>query len=244
MNRAPLPYRFTLTHPSAPPPLPKRWRRQSTLPPGAPVVLPPGVPLIFDARLALARLWQIYRRFVQYEGRPESYRWRSEPMPAVVKELARDCGIEIGPWPGRIVTRCPNCEAEVYLLRGAREGWVCRCCYPARWCQLEVSLGAYAMGLRIGLGGRQMVRRRRRLMKALARIATRARRPRDLVLLAAGAALIQYSPHWRRQPPHTRLPPCRSQGGPFLRAAAPHYLSAVVDTLLHPDAFYCRFAGS
>ena len=74
----------------------RRWRRQTRFPPGAPVVVPLPVPLIWDARLASARLWQLYRRLIQVPTLPEGFRWRSEAMPAVVKELAKDCRIEIG----------------------------------------------------------------------------------------------------------------------------------------------------
>ena len=63
---------------------------------------------MWDARLALARLWQVYRQVIQAPTLPDGYRWRSQPMPAVVKELARDCRIVIGPWPGRVVKPCRN----------------------------------------------------------------------------------------------------------------------------------------
>src|SRR2546422_770501 len=50
---------------ASPPPSPRQSRRPTTLPPGASVVVPPGVPLVWDARLALARLWQVYRQVIQ-----------------------------------------------------------------------------------------------------------------------------------------------------------------------------------
>jgi hypothetical protein len=75
-------------------------------------------------------------------------------MPAVVRALAVDAGVIVGPQPNRVVTTCPSCRAEVYLLRATPSGWGCRHCVPERLCQLEVSLGAYAMGLAIGLTGR------------------------------------------------------------------------------------------
>lgn len=61
-----------------------------------PAVMPLPVPLMWDARLAFARLWQLYRRLIQVLTLPDSFRWRSEPMPPIVKELATDCRIEIG----------------------------------------------------------------------------------------------------------------------------------------------------
>jgi hypothetical protein len=204
--------------------------------------VPPAVPLIYDARLALARLWQVYRRWIEAPALDYGYRWRSQPMPAVVKQLAEDCRIMIGPWPGRVVTRCPSCRMEVYLLRGTPDGWECRWCHGQRWDQLEVSLGAYAMGLRIGLGGRPMVQRRHRLMRAVARLAMRAQAARDLWLLAAGSALIGYSPHWRRYHPRAGEAGRRGKATTLLRVVGPDYLPSLIDTLLHPDAFHGRFA--
>ena len=103
--------------------LSSRPRRQTPLPPGAPVVVPPGIPLVYDARLAVGRLWQVYRRMIQAPLLVDGYRWRSAPMPPVVKQLAQDCRIEIGPWPGRVVTPCPTCGAPVYRLLESRHGW-------------------------------------------------------------------------------------------------------------------------
>src|SRR6266852_820805 len=73
----------------------RRRRRQTRFPPGAPVVVPPAVlPLIWDARLALARLWQLYRRLIQAPTLLDGFRWRSGAMPPIVKELAKGCRIE------------------------------------------------------------------------------------------------------------------------------------------------------
>src|SRR5437870_13761981 len=65
---------------------PGRHWRLSRLPPGAPVVIPDGLPLFWDARLAFARLCQVYRRVIQAPTLPDGYRWRSGRLPAVVKE--------------------------------------------------------------------------------------------------------------------------------------------------------------
>src|SRR5262245_62525319 len=128
---------------------------------------PPGIPLLWDARFALSRVWQLYRRLVQAPTLPDGFRWRSQPIPALVKELAKDARVLVGPQPNRVVTICPACRAEVYLLRATANGWGCRRCVPERLRQLEVSLGGYAMGLAIGLTGRPMVRRRVRLLRRL-----------------------------------------------------------------------------
>ena len=103
---------------------PGRHWRLSRLPPGAPVVVPDGLPLFWDARLAFARLCQVYRRVIQAPTLPDGYRWRSGRLPAVVKELARDCRITVGPWPSRVVTRCPTCGAEAYLLPTRHGAWL------------------------------------------------------------------------------------------------------------------------
>ena len=233
----------SLTRLGAPLPPGRHWRRPTRLPPGAPVVIPDGLPLFWDARLAFARLCQIYRRVIQAPTLPDRYRWRSGRLPAVVKELARDCRITVGPWPSRVVTRCPTCGAEVYLLRGTARGWGCRRCYADRWSQLEVCLGTYAMGLQIGLRGRPMVRRQRRLIRALARLGHSVRSARGVWLLAAGTALLENSPHWPRRHPRAGEPRCPRDPGPLLRKIGPHFLTAVIDQTLHPTAFFQRFSA-
>ena len=220
---------------------PRMLRRQSLLPPGAPVRALPGVPAIYDARLALARLWQLYRRVIQAPTLPDGYRWRSEPMPTVVKNLAQDCGLMIGPSRGRIVTTCPSCGHEVYLLRATSYGWACRWCHGERWDQREIMFGSYVMGLRIGLGGRIMRRRRDRIARALLKTLREGRSARDLVILALGGSLMEYSPHWRRCSPGSRAAFTKAPG-PVLRRVQSHVLPVMIDQLLHPAAYRRRFA--
>jgi hypothetical protein len=213
-------------------------RRQTTLAPTAPIVLPPGIRLAYDARLALGRLWQLYRRIIQAPSLPDGYRWRSDPMPQAVRDLAADCGLTVGPNPGRVVVNCPRCHAQVYVLRGSGYGWACRRCDGQRWPQLEVSLATYGMGLVVGFRGRPMVLRRNRLMVALRRCAVRPRRYDDLVLLALGAPLLQFSPHWPRRRRDGRRP---GPPNPLLRRLGTLCIEATIDNLLHATAFFERF---
>lgn len=194
--------------------------------------------LSYDARLALGRLWQLYRRIIQAPSLPDGYRWRSAPMPQAVRDLAADCGLILGPKAGRVVVECPCCHAHAYVLRAAFYGWACRRCYGQRWTQLDVSLATYAMGLRIGYRGRPMVLRRRRIMLALHRRALATRTYDDLVLLAFGPQLLKFSPHWprRRRDGRPSGPP-----SPFIRRLGSIYIHAAIDNLLHPAAFYTRF---
>jgi len=89
-----------------------------------------------------------------------------------------------------------------------------------------------------------MVQRRTRILMSLARLASRARTVKDIWLLAAGGVLIQYSPHWRRYHPRAGLPRHPRGQGPVMRALGPLCLSAVVETSLHPDAYFQRFAAT
>jgi hypothetical protein len=216
-------------------------RRLSILAPGIPLESWPwGIPVIYDARLALARVWQLYRRLVQAPTLPDGFRWRSQPMPAVVKELAGDAGIRIGPQPHRVVTTCPSCRAEVYLLRATPSGWGCRRCIPERLHQLDVSCGGYAMGLAIGLTGRPLVRRRNRLLRRLYAGIQSGRVLDELVTRTSGAWLLSFSPHWQRARPGSR--PEGYEPGPLMRQLGPIVVQVAIEELLHPCAFYQRFA--
>ena len=203
---------------------------------------PPGIPLVWDARIALARVWQLYRCLVQAPTLPDGFRWRSKPMPAVVRALAVDAGVLVGPQPTRVVTTCPVCRAEVYRLLGTANGWGCRHCVPERLSQIEVSLGGYAMGLAVGLTGRAMVRRRNRLLRHLLLCSQSAPVLDQLVTYASGASLLTYSPHWRRGRPGSR--PGGDEPGPLMRLLGPIMVQVAIEELLHPRAFYQRFADS
>jgi hypothetical protein len=163
-------------------------------------------------------------------------------MPALVKELAKDAGICIGPPPNRVVTTCPACRSEVYRLWATPNRWGCRRCVPERLRQLEVSLGAYAMGLAIGLTGRPMVRRRNHLLQHLLVCAQSGAVLDQVVTRTSGAWLLSFSPHWRRARPGSR--PGGYEPGPLMRLLGPIVVQVAIEELLHPGAFYQRYAGS
>jgi hypothetical protein len=176
---------------------------------------------------------------VQAPSLPDGFRWRSKPMPQVVRDLAADCGLTIGPTAGRVVVQCPRCRADAYVLRGTLYGWTCRRCHGQRWSQFEVSMATYAMGLRIGYRGRPMMLRHCRLAAALQQVALTGRSIKDVWLLAQGAALLQYSPHWQRR---RRDGLSRQPFSPIMLTCGPRYIAAVIDSMLHPAAFFERFA--
>jgi hypothetical protein len=163
-------------------------------------------------------------------------------MPTVVRALALDAGILVGPQPNRVVTTCPACQAEVYRLWATANGWGCRHCVAERLRQLEVSLGGYAMGLAIGLTGRPMVRRRNHLLRRLYAGIQSGRVFDQVVTRTSGAWLLSFSPHWRRARPGTR--PGGHGPGPVMRLLGPTVVQVAIEELLHPRAFYQRFAGS
>jgi hypothetical protein len=83
-----------------------------------------------------------------------------------------------------------------------------------------------------------MVLRRHRLMVALYRCGVRPRRYDDLVLLALGAPLLQFSPHWPRRRRDGRPPGPLS---PLMRRLGTIAIETTIDSLLHPTAFLERF---
>ena len=92
----------------------KAWRRQSFLRPGAPVVVPPGIPLIYDARLALARLWQVYRRIIQAPTLPDG-----SPN---LENVNRHAGFPAAPAPllcDVTTNKGDSCIVDVFDLRVA-----------------------------------------------------------------------------------------------------------------------------
>jgi len=181
-------------------------RRQSALAPGTPFVLPPGIPLAYDARLALGRLWQLYRRIIQAPSLPDGFRWRSDPMPQAVRDLAADCGLTVGANPGRVVLRCPRCRRDVYVLRAIGDDWACRRCDRQRWSQIEVSAATYAMGIRIGYRGRPMREATNRQVLGTTRAGDRGRTG-DLVLGKRSRPVhppIRHHPMRERSSPNAR----------------------------------------
>jgi hypothetical protein len=116
-------------------------------------------------------------------------------MPLAVRNLAADCGLTLGPSRGRVVVDCPRCPAQAYALRGSGV----RVGLPTLRQGTLDSGGGVDGNLRHGsphrYRGRPMVLRRHRLMVALYRWGVRPRGYDDLVLLALGAPLLQFSPH-------------------------------------------------
>jgi hypothetical protein len=108
--------------------------------------------------------------------------------------------------------------------------------------QLEVSLGGYAMALAIGLTGRPMVRRRNRLLRQLYAGIQSGSVLDELVTRTSGAWLLSFSPHWRRARPGSR--PEGYEPGPLMRLLGPIMVRVAIEELLHPRAFYQRYAGS
>src|SRR5262249_25476473 len=66
--------------------------------------------------LALRRLRQLYRRIIQAPSLPDGHRWRSDPMPQAVRDLAADCGLTIGE-PGATPSDCRTAgDAPTYSV--------------------------------------------------------------------------------------------------------------------------------
>jgi hypothetical protein len=97
------------------------------------------------------------------------------------------------------------------------------------------------MAIAIGLTGRAMVRRRKRLLHRLVLCCHSAPGLDQVVTHASGAWLLSFSPHWRRGPPGSR--PEGYEPGPLMRLLGPIMVQVAIEELLHPRAFYQRFAG-
>lgn len=213
------------------------WRRQSRLPPTATPDLPANLWVVYDARLALARLWQLYRIFVQAPDLPGGYRWRAMPMPTPVRLLAEDCGLILADDASHATTTCPHCHHGAYVLHASMEGWRCCRCDPLAWTRLEQELACYGIGLVVGLSGRPMVRRRARIIRQTAALAGRVKTVRELAAIGTAGALLAYSPHWPRR--HPRKGESRSipRRNPRLGMM---YVEACIDSMLHPTAYLAR----
>jgi hypothetical protein len=75
-------------------------------------------------------------------------------------------------------------------------------------------------------------------MVALYRCGAHPRRYDDLVLVALGAPLVQFSPHWPRRHRDGRRP---GPPSPLMRRLGNICIEATIDNLLHPTAFFERF---
>jgi hypothetical protein len=83
-----------------------------------------------------------------------------------------------------------------------------------------------------------MVLRRRRIMLALHRRAMALRTYDDMVLLAFGPQLLEFSPHWPRRRRDGRRP---GPPTPLMRRLGQMCIEATIDNLLHPTAFFERY---
>ena len=64
----------------------------------------------------------------------------------------------------------------------------------------------------------------------------------QVVTRTSGAWLLSFSPHWRRARPGSR--PGGYEPGPLMRLLGPIVVQVAIEELLHPGAFYQRYAGS
>lgn len=173
---------------------------------------------------------------------------------STLKALPREVwgyGAELGIWPGKsfAYTTCPTCQRPTVALELVEGGWACwRERYPGGslpW--LEHTLAGYAFGLRIGLANVAMRRMRKQVLPQLAILAAKARSIETLRLLACASLVApRLKADW---PPLSRWKRKRRGGGtlrragegPLHRAAAPHLIPAMLDSLLAPAAFRDRF---
>ena len=139
---------------------------------------------------------------------------------------------------------CPSCGQKVLSLRWEEASWVCHWCRPVpSWHVAAYRLaGVYQQVLLLGVYGRTAYRQARRLGRGLAWLSRRARTPWHLWLLAAGGNLLRVPVRWqwaRSLALLDRRPMART--GPVWDAVARHLVPALMDELLHPDAYIVRF---
>lgn len=148
------------------------------------------------------------------------------------------------------VVRCPGCGRNArYLSPAADRRWGCYQCNPLQ-AELGWDIGqrvmSYACALRMFLEGRALRRYYIRLYRAVALKLPDIRDPMDVTMLPLAALLLQlpiYSPvqrsWWYRRPRWWGQG--RMQPGPVAKLLRPHLLSAMIDSVLHPDAFHVRY---
>lgn len=211
------------------------------------------LPLVWSSTLA-------YRRLVQLTQPPV---WKRGDRTHAADLLAPEIGLLRGPQILSILSPRPidhhpyvrcRCGHGAYRLVAAGDPphWGCSACLRLKatkwpWTITEILLAEYLCGLRIGLTGRDLCKRRARLLQRLQeRHLRHGHTPQDLVLLAVGGALLKRKPlhdrrGWGRRPGgEIREKIIRS--GPLWDRLFPQLVPAMIDQLLHPDAFLRRFA--
>ena len=237
----------------------KKARQRSLAPPQLVGLIPAWLPLIWSPALVLERISELWLT-VACLPRPMVIGRRTTVAREVVA-YAEEAGVDVGArW--RVSTVCPRCRWQAELLRQGPDGyWACRGCRDwegtgkvGRFERVDVALGAYACGLRIGLSGAiRMTMLRRELVRIGARIARRPRREADIRRLLGIAALAgrraRWTPslagrwRWRRTGHAGMTPVLQVAPGPLQAAMAPHLIPAMIDSLLHPTAYLARFGA-
>lgn len=225
-----------------------------------PLPVLPGVPLVWDPGLVYLKLVQLWRltcrQHVQTVRGIPWVRTTETPESGLLDGYAEECGIYRAPdWRPRIydrrdghimehtrpkpVTRCPACAGLSLWLWASDGRWVCSRC--AKWpnTHAELSLATYLCGLRIGLRGTGMKRRKLRLTHRLDLLARKARTASDLWVLGIAGPVLT----WRKR--RSRKPMGRwvtlPEPGPVFVRLAPTIISSAIDSLLHPDVYLARF---
>lgn len=226
-----------------------------------------GLPLIWTASLVWMRIRQLARLA---EGQSmDAEAWKTWQDSALADRAMAACGMLRLDWKiqgfnvkaGRMVTMrprpvipCPRCRVPAWRLIAKDGTWHCRRCWGSGkvdgWKQAgmtnfqrtEILLGDYACGLRIGLTGQSMLKRRKFLLRRLrTRHLMHGRSATDLYLLSIGGPLLRPNPTWERtKQGHVSL--LRNLSPLWPRLAA-QIVPTAVEHLLHPDAYLTRFGG-
>lgn len=194
----------------------------------------------------------VRERLVQLDGlcRKAPFPWKESPD---VQLYAEHCGLV--PLPGwklargyslihLPMTKCPWCGAYTRrLIANAAGQWNCQHCWLGSWTRTELLLSEYVCGLRIGLVGKTMLRRRGVILRRLSRLADGAKTADHLALLSLAGPVLRWKPTWnRRGARDVGLSVSGLAPGPIHRVLAKHMMAAMCDALLHRDAFVARFA--
>lgn len=202
----------------------------------------PGQLLIWTPGAAFIRLRQLARIALLRPYRTGVRDWEIEPA---IMDAADRCGIRHvhARTHTKRCVECPTCQnVGQYLIEQPRRRWGCATCtkHPQHP-MLEVMLGDYVFAHRIGMRGKLLVRKHRRLTRALAQVARDARTPAELLRLSLAVPVMKL-PLWERRVPHPLGGISLVMSGPMHKALAPHLVDAMVDSLIHPLAYMDRFA--